>query len=126
MKKLIVFAIAGLLATACATPSFSFNTRPKCADLVAAQMATDQVVKGVYNCLSPDVQTQLNMYGEGDDANVAAMLSTGSKGSVQYLTQSPDGGYVYIVTSVSSFSGKNLSHSYDIHVDKNGKVAFIT
>jgi hypothetical protein len=126
--KVLVGLVAALAFTAgCAAPAPTSAARPmgavsaasaNCADLFAAAMASQKLVKGTWSCLSTRIQQQLAAIGLDGDAGVAQLASREPIYTQQkFMGRLSDGGFVY------ALSGRAAASVLIVWLDADGHVA---
>ena len=86
-------AIGALLAGAGPQLTSRFMDRPACAEKVMNAVASDQPVKGTYDCFDAGMQTGLAGLGIQSDGEFASCV--GQNGDYHFVQKTADGGYVY-------------------------------
>jgi hypothetical protein len=86
-------AVGALLAGAGPQLTSRFMDRPACAEKVMKAVASDQAVKGTYNCFDSGMQTGLASLGIQSDEEFASRV--GQNGDYNFVQKTVDGGYVY-------------------------------
>lgn len=71
----------------------SARDRPTCAETVMQAVATEQPVKGSYECFDPAEQAGLSTVGIDSDKEFAVRV--GQNGEYHFVRKTADGGYVY-------------------------------
>lgn len=120
---LLVAALALALSTACANPfAKSGATSHACADTVAKAIASPQPVKGLWNCLSPDLQNSINAYGQANgDATFADPQLAQAQIQLNFVGQQGDLVAYHIMLTPPN-SGTHLSYALVIWQDSKGLV----
>lgn len=124
MKTLVGLVAAMAFTAACAAhvpparPMGAVSAASmNCADLFAAAMASQTLVRGTWSCLSTHIQQQFAAVGLDGDAGVAQLASKDPIfNQEKFMGRLSDGGYVY------GLSGRAGASVLVVWLDRDGHV----
>lgn len=105
---MVLAVVAALALTGCGASPLTGAVKASthnCADIFATAMVSRTPVKGVWNCLGPDIQAQFRAVGIEGDAGVAQMAAKDPAYSrSKFLGRLSDGAYVYALSGSAGAS----------------------